>query len=264
MKSVYKQLDKETALKLVRAHSWHHDWEIIPGVRTNGSYDPTVIWPQLQLPEDMTGITLADVGASSGYFSFEANRRGAEVDAFDYRHSDNSGFGLAQHINGMYDVDHHHVNILDSIDWCTMGYYQVVLCMGLLYHTPDPYKALVNCAYLAGKRLIVESYCADNTGLAVGCAIPAMVFLSDPYRFPGRGQPNDDRSNFWCFTSTCLRLMVEDIGFSVDRCEVIGQRVLLDCHRVEQKTRVAELGYDVMPRLACGEDKDDPASWRIF
>jgi tRNA (mo5U34)-methyltransferase len=88
--------DKELALKLIQGRSWHHDFEIIPGVRTNGAYNPAGLWQELGLPIDMNGISLADVGASNGYFSFEARKRGARVVAFDFRHKNNSGFGLAQ------------------------------------------------------------------------------------------------------------------------------------------------------------------------
>src|SRR5260370_16168068 len=104
--------DKDLALELIKGKPWHQDFEIIPGVRTHGSYNPSAMWDELQLPEDMTGISLADVGASNGYFSFEARKRGARVVAFDFRHKDNSGFGLLQYINGMSDLEHHHVNRL--------------------------------------------------------------------------------------------------------------------------------------------------------
>jgi len=70
-------LEKSVALKLIDGKPWHHAFEIIPGVRTKGSYDPAGMWTELQLPDDMTGLALADVGASNGYFSFEARRRGS-------------------------------------------------------------------------------------------------------------------------------------------------------------------------------------------
>src|SRR5262244_1882215 len=94
-------VDKEIALKLIEGKPWHQDFEIIAGVRTNGTYNPLNLWNELRLPRDMSGLSLADVGASNGYFSFEAHKRGARVVASDFRHKDNSGFGLAQHINGM-------------------------------------------------------------------------------------------------------------------------------------------------------------------
>jgi hypothetical protein len=32
--------DNELALKLIQGKPWHHDFEIVPGVRTHGSYNP--------------------------------------------------------------------------------------------------------------------------------------------------------------------------------------------------------------------------------
>jgi 2-polyprenyl-3-methyl-5-hydroxy-6-metoxy-1,4-benzoquinol methylase len=55
---------------------------------------------ELELPNDLHGFSLADIGASNGYFSFAARQRGARVVAFDFRHKDNSGLGLGQYING--------------------------------------------------------------------------------------------------------------------------------------------------------------------
>src|SRR6185369_13216385 len=152
--------DTALSLRLIEGRPWHHDFEIVPGVRTHGSYNPAGLWNQLRLPDDLSGTSLADIGASNGFFSFEARRRGARVEAFDFRHKDNSGFGLAQYINGLGDIEHHHVNVLKITP--AYGQFDVVLALGLLYHTSDPYLALSNCAALARTRLLVESYCIDN------------------------------------------------------------------------------------------------------
>src|ERR1700730_201128 len=37
-----------------------------------------------QLPEDLTGQSVLDIGPWDGYFAFEMERRGAEVTAIDY------------------------------------------------------------------------------------------------------------------------------------------------------------------------------------
>ena len=166
---------KDVALKLIEGKAWHHDFEIVGGVRTHGNYSPAGLWHELQLPADMNGMALADVGACNGYFSFEARKRGAHVVAFDVRHKDNSGFGLAQHINGLTDIEYRQINILD-VRPDEDGPFDIVLAMGLLYHTPDPYRALVNCAGLSRERLVIESYCIDallppSSGFRTGDAV---------------------------------------------------------------------------------------------
>ncbi len=258
-------IDPSVALRLIQGKRWHHDFEIVPGVRTHGSYDPSALWNELRLPEDLRSTSLADVGASNGYFSFEARKRGACVVAFDFRHKDNSGFGLAQYINGMLDIEHHHVNVL-QIGATASGQFDVVLALGLLYHVSDPYLALANCAGLARTRLLIESYCIDASVPNDVSAEPLMKFISDPRRFPEHGHINRDPSNFWGFTSVCLQRMVEDVGFVVRRTRVQEDRVLIDAERAvadQNKTRLP-LAHGIVPRAPTGEDPEDPEAWRIF
>ncbi len=47
---------------------WHHKFEVFPGVVTPGSYDPRFMLEKLQLPEDMTGMLVLDIGPSDGFF----------------------------------------------------------------------------------------------------------------------------------------------------------------------------------------------------
>ena len=256
--------DQELARKLIESRPWHHDFEIVPGVRTHGSYDPARLWQDLQLPADLHGISVADVGASNGYFSFAAHQRGARVVAFDFRHKDNSGFGLAQHINGLSHIEHHHVNVLD-ITAAKYGQFDIVLALGLVYHVADPYRALANCAGLSRQRLLIESYCIDGILPEELANEPLMRFISDPDRFPQKG-PNADRSNFWGFTAVCLEWLLEDLGFAVQRKRIHLDRVLIDAVRVvfnEAGTR-RDLAYGLASQTPVGENPDDPAAWRIF
>jgi len=258
-------VDKERALKLIKGKPWHHDFEIIQGVRTNGTYNPAQLWNELQLLQNLNGISLADVGASNGYFSFEACKRGAKVVAFDFRHKDNSGFGLAQYINGMNNIEHHQVNVL-YLKPKDYGQFDIVLCLGLLYHTSDPYLALANCGALSKKRLLIESYCIDSIMPVELKKEPIMKFISDPVRFPQYGNVNNDSSNFWGFTSLCLKRMVEDIGFKVNRITVNGERVFIDAERIvfdDNNTRL-NLAYGSIKEVQVGTSPDNPDYWTIF
>ena len=257
-------IDTDVARRLVEGKRWHHDFEIVPGVRTHGSYNPAGLWQELQLPEDMSGLSLLDVGASSGYFSFEARRRGARVVAFDVRHKDNSGFGLAQYINGLDDIEHHQLNILE-VPPGGYGTFDIVLAMGLLYHTPDPYRALANCAALSRDRLVIESYCIDRRLPAALAAEPVMRFFPDPHRFPDQGQPNTDRSNFWGFTSACLQRMVEDLGFVVRHSTIRADRVLIDARAVLADRAATRLfkAYGLRQTVVRGSNPEDPAAWTM-
>ena len=170
----------------------------------------------------------------------------------------------AQHINGVSDIEHHHVNVLD-ISPGRYGQLDIVLALGLLYHIADPYRALANCAALSRGSLLLESYCIDALPPRLASE-PVMRFISDPQRFPGQGQPNTDRSNFWGFTALCLQRMVEDVGFVVQRRNVRADRVLIDAKRsvLDDSATRLPIAYGVVPRVAVGDNPDDPAAWRII
>ena len=251
---------------LIEGRPWHHEFEIIPGVRTKGSYNPEELWNALQLPADLSGQSLADIGASNGFFSFAAHKRGARVVAFDFRHKDNSGFGLVQYINELSDIMHHQVNIAQLVPG-EFGQFDIVLALGLLYHVSDPYLALANCAALCRKRLLVESYCIDSLLSKELRGEPIMKFLSDPKRFPARSHVDNDRSNFWGFTSVCLHQMLEDIGFAVTRVQRMRKnRILIDSERLatEPVPNRLQIAYGIVPATPVSANPERPESWKIF
>ena len=255
-------LDTDTARELVEGTQWYHDWEIVPGVRTNGAYDPRYLWEELHLPDDMSGLSLADIGASSGYFAFESSKRGAGVTAFDSRHKDNSGFGLAQHVNGMKHIVHYQANVLD-LNPDIHGKYDIVLALGLIYHVPDFYRALVNCASLSKQLLFVESHCMDHT-LPDGMKDrPIVFFITNPEKCP-EFSLGDERGIFFGFTSACLQYMIEDIGFAVRRKVIAKERVLFDCERTHAPLVRLDVAYDMPDRVGVGAEPNDPNSWHIF
>lgn len=62
---------------------WYHEIDLPTGEKTVGDFDIRDILPHFHLPERMDGLTVLDVGRGSGAFSFEFERRGAEVTALD-------------------------------------------------------------------------------------------------------------------------------------------------------------------------------------
>lgn len=185
--------------------------------------------------------------------------------AFDFRHKDNSGFGLAQYINGMNDIEHHQINVL-RLSNDKYGEFDIVLCLGLLYHTSDPYLALANCASLSKNRLLIESYCIDSMVSKGLNKEPIMRFIADPSRFPQYGNVNNDSSNFWGFTSKCLKQMVEDIRFDVKRISINADRVFIDAERVtfQGKDTRFDIAYGLVNEVPVGSNPDDPEKWVIF
>ena len=117
---------------------------------------------EIGLPKDMTGKRVLDIGAWDGFFSFECERRGAEVLALDHVESSDTGFHIA-------------ARALDSkVPWKVqnlyhltpeeLGKFDIVLCLGVIYHLRhillglDRIRSVMN----EGADLFVETAAIDN------------------------------------------------------------------------------------------------------
>jgi hypothetical protein len=58
---------------------WYHTIDLGNGLVTPGTYDNRKDLPRFQFPEDMSGMTVLDIGSATGYFAFEFERRGANI-----------------------------------------------------------------------------------------------------------------------------------------------------------------------------------------
>jgi SAM-dependent methyltransferase len=141
---------------------WYHSIDLGDGIVTPG-VDPS---PQklrrLHLPEDLSGKTVLDVGAWDGFFSFEAERRGAErvlaTDSYAWSGVDwgsKRGFELARTRLGstVEDMD---VDVLD-LSPQGVGVFDVTLFLGVLYHLRHPMLALEKVAAVTRELLILET-----------------------------------------------------------------------------------------------------------
>ena len=81
---------------IAKQWKWHHKIEVAPGVWTPGLQDTQTLLSQIGMPEDLSGMRVLDIGARDGFFTFEAERRGArEVVALDNEAPTNTGFAIA-------------------------------------------------------------------------------------------------------------------------------------------------------------------------
>jgi len=65
---------------------WHQRFELAPGVSTPGDRDIEFVLDAAEVPYDLTGKSVLDIGTANGGAAFEAQRRGASrVVALDIR-----------------------------------------------------------------------------------------------------------------------------------------------------------------------------------
>ena len=135
----------------VDSRVWFHTIDLGNGVRTPGRKDTIAEVDVFQLP-DVSGRTVLDVGAYDGFYSFEAERRGAsQVLATDdwtwnWPGSDaRRNFDLAHEVLGSR-VESQVISVEALSPDAVGGTFDVVLFLGVLYHAPDPLGYLDACA----------------------------------------------------------------------------------------------------------------------
>lgn len=155
------------------------------------------------LPEDLRGMRALDIGAWDGWFSFELERRGAEVVAIDCVEIEN--FVESKRILGS-KVDYRIMEFYD-LSPRTVGYFDIVLCLGVLYHLKHPLLALERVCELTRETAVVETFVVnDGSAVATASVLPAMEF----YETNELGEQWDN----WCGPSLeCLTAMARTAGF---------------------------------------------------
>ena len=190
----------------VRALPWYHVLELPGGVVTPGVDDPRDRLPLLGLPEDLSGMSVLDIGAWDGFFSFECERRGAArvvaADWFAWREAasgSKESFELARSAlgSGVEDVEIR----VEDLSPERLGTFDLVLFVGVLYHLRDPMLALEAVASVTAGRLVLETH--------VDMALrrpPAAAFYAGT-------ELRGDHTNWWGPNPAAVEGMLRATGF---------------------------------------------------
>jgi len=155
---------------------WYHSFLLPDGTHLEGLVplgDLQWRWSQYPMPADLTGKRVLDTGAWDGWFSFEAERRGAEVVAMDCVEIPNF-LEIHRKLNSRVDY-----RILDfyELPEANLGAFDYVLFLGILYHLKHPLLALEMVCALTTDAAIVQSFVTDgNTWREHTGDVPTMEF----------------------------------------------------------------------------------------
>ncbi|MBC8078375.1 MAG: methyltransferase domain-containing protein [Chloroflexales bacterium] len=210
---------------------WYHRIPIRPGIVTPGVNDCATTLGRLRLPTDCHGLRVLDLGACDGFFAFELERRGAEVVAVDYKAAEQSGFAVAAELMGYKGV-YIQENIY-NLSPERLGTFDIVLFLGLLYHLPDPLRALWIVRSLCRDQLYLETYVIDQQLPLPDGSVAALETVAPLLRdvpllcfMPGR-RLNDDPTNYWGPNMKCLELMLGETMFEVADQQLHGDRAII-------------------------------------
>jgi tRNA (mo5U34)-methyltransferase len=147
-------------LDRIEKGAWYHsidlpDGRIIPGLIPVEALRARM--DAFGLPDDLRGKRVLDVGAATGWCSFEMERRGAEVVAVDCVEYDD--FRVAHRILGS-KVDYKLLDV-DEFTPELLGTFDLVLFFGVMYHLRHPLLGLEKVLALARDMVLVESFVCD-------------------------------------------------------------------------------------------------------
>jgi tRNA (mo5U34)-methyltransferase len=212
---------EETKAQVDAVPYWFHRIDVGNGIVTPGEDDTPAKFKQLGLQDDLRGVRILDVGAYDGYFSFECERRGAEVLAVDLQRA--AGFDVARRLLGSH-VEHREISIYD-LSPATVGTFDLVLCLGVIYHLMHPMLGLERVAAVSRGAVVIETQVCDGWFIKadgqpgdLAALAPTIADLPLAQFYPG-AELNGDPSNWWSPNVPALLGMVAAVGLTVERLD---------------------------------------------
>jgi tRNA (mo5U34)-methyltransferase len=188
---------------------WFHKIEVFPGVHTPGWSDPKVDkLPYYGLPDDLTGKRVLDIGCAEGFFSFEAEKRGArEVIGIDSFPDSVRRFNIvkaARQSNATAFL----MNVYD-LEPKRLGTFDLVLFYGVFYHLKHPQLALERIRSVCTGQMLFQTHVDEDPAVR---GLPWAHF--NPYGImSGTNKDVYDPTVFWLFNTSCCLAMLEHVGF---------------------------------------------------
>jgi tRNA (mo5U34)-methyltransferase len=268
---------------------WWHSIELGQGVVTNGFKTAEALKRDLNalhLPE-LRGRTVLDIGAYDGFFSFEAERRGAErVVALDHyvwaldlpktiaywRECNDRGVPAdpkneasrfyPEELPGMLAYNTAHRALGSKVETVVqdfmeadpdqLGTFDIVLFLGVLYHTQNPLEALKRVAALTRDMAVIETE---------AIALPGNEHRALCEFFEG-AELNNDPSNWWAPNEKAVAGMCRAAGFS--RVKVVVGSPLLSYSRGSATRKIRSSVGRVLRKLKLREKLPDPIRYRAI
>ncbi len=201
---------------------WYHHYPFLDGHPTlRAHYDLRRWLDCFLLPEDMRGRSFLDLGTANGFFSFEMERRGAEVTSFDAaedaaldqipyhgapdRRADNRAFNRRLHRGYWYAHRHFgsraraaYGTVRALPEW--LGSYDVVMLGCILQHLEDPLQAIFEAdRHTRGTLILCEAFYDSPE--------PVLCFQATP------GVPEPQYWTWWRMSPAFLVRALQVLGY---------------------------------------------------
>jgi tRNA (mo5U34)-methyltransferase len=186
-----------------------------------GDY-PTIKWQRFEhaIPQDLTGMTVLDIGCNAGFYSLELKRRGADrVVGIDSDEGYLAQARFAAEISGA-NIEFRKMDVYSVA--ALQETFDLVLFLGVLYHLRHPLLALdLLSEYVVGDTLVFQSlmrgsreipelahdYPFTETEIFDRPDYPVLHFVEHRY--------SQDPTNWWIPNRACAEAMLRSAGFQI-------------------------------------------------
>ncbi len=186
--------------RINRAGGAYHKYHLADGLVIEGDYDLVRCLRHYNLPRRLDGLSVLDVGTSSGFLAVECARRGAQVTAIDLWEVSVEmqvacvAYGVAVRYvqKSVYDLA------------AEFGQFDLVLCGSMLLHVSSPVEALRGLRSVCRGRAIVSTTCVPESATSER---PVCDFV-------GVRANDGDYWHYWSIGAEALKRMMLASGFS--------------------------------------------------
>ena len=214
---------------------WRHRIRLPHGVVTPGTEDTDAEWRRLRMPSSLEGRVVLDVGCSDGFYAFACERLGADVTAID---DESSMLGGTDRLNGFRTaaefldstVDYRAADVED-LPADETGRYDLVLFLNVLYHLPNPMRALSELARVTapGGELVLKTHFRTDVRLWLrGRCVQFDIDRRPKWWYYPTTELGGDPTNWWSPSRSGLRSMLSATGWEqLDHLATVGDRIYL-------------------------------------
>lgn len=221
-----KMMDNDYILRQVRELGvWFQNIDL-NGIKTApdhflGDY-PSVKWRKFsaEIPEDLSGKTVLDIGCNAGFYCFEMKRRGAlRVVGIDFDESYLAQARFAAKVTGL-DIEFRKMSVFEI---GSLGErFDLVLFLGVFYHLRHPLLALDLLHKYAARDILVFQSMLRGSSQIEGLADDYTFWENEMFDRPGFPRLHfiersyaGDPTNWLIPNRSCVEAMLRSAGFRV-------------------------------------------------
>ncbi len=219
---ISERRNEDFSERLKNLDNWYHSFSLPDGTAIEGCISLETLqerWREFNLPENLAGKRVLDIGAWDGWFSFEAARRGADVTAVD--NWENPKFIWLQKQYGL--SVNYLISDLFRLPDRRLQPFDYVFFLGVLYHVRHPLLGLEIVASLTRDTAFIDSFVIDSQERGTG--LPYLEF----YETDELGNQLD---NWFGPTVSCLHSLCRAAGFvRVEMLSIRHSHATVKAHR---------------------------------